>query len=146
MWQYINFYWRTDREIWQEIFTSKSQTNAPVDLWWEWVWTWLKWWIIISNKIICGRELFTPVSKVQKKFPQNHRLCNSPREFLPFVSVPAHPWGSFHKQFFSLQSLSQKFKICFNLNKNDTSKSEFCTCHDNKAVITCTEFWPYWNN
>ena len=46
-------------------------------------------------------------------------------------------WGKFHEWFMSsqLQSLSRFYF-------NDSIRSQFCTCHDSWAVMTCAKLWP----
>ena len=71
-----------------------------------------------------------------------------------FLRIPQHQhingstctWGPFHTEFRSLW-----LKSCENLFFNyyyyyyyDVSiRSQFCTCHNNPAVMTCAKLWPY---
>ena len=54
------------------------------------------------------------------------------------------PWNSFHKEFMSLLSNSCKY-ICYSYMKSiDLIRSQFCTCHDSWAVMTCAKLWHDW--
>ena len=55
-----------------------------------------------------------------------------------------HPRNSFHKVFMSSWSKSHKDKCCFYLKNNHLIRSQFCTCHDSSAVMTCANVWPDW--
>ena len=50
----------------------------------------------------------------------------------------------FHKEFMSLWSKSCKNMGCFCMQKTDPNRSQFCTCHNSLAVVTCAKLSVDW--
>ena len=50
-------------------------------------------------------------------------------------------WGPFHKVLTSPSLKSCAHSLCSNFHYNDPIRSQFCTCHDSYAVVTCTNSW-----
>ena len=50
----------------------------------------------------------------------------------------------FHKQLMRLQTKVSKSSYWLYLKSNDKIMSQFCTCHDSLAVMTCANLWPDW--
>ena len=50
----------------------------------------------------------------------------------------------FHKQFKSSSSKSRKNTCCFYMKRGDLIRSQFCTCHDSSALVTCAKLGPDW--
>ena len=53
-------------------------------------------------------------------------------------------WGPFHIWFRSSLSTSHKKSCDYYLMNNYPIRSQFCTCHDSWAVVTCANLWPDW--
>ena len=47
-----------------------------------------------------------------------------------------------HQGFVSSYLKSWHCSFCSNLVTNNSIWSQFCTCHDNQAVMTCAKLWP----
>ena len=53
-------------------------------------------------------------------------------------------WGLFHKGFMNSQLKSCENFVGSNVVSYNLIMSQFCTCHDSWAVMTCAEFWHDW--
>ena len=53
-------------------------------------------------------------------------------------------WDSSHKHFVSSYAKLLQNTQCSNAKNGDQITSEFCTCHNSWAVVTCAKFWHDW--
>ena len=56
------------------------------------------------------------------------------------------PWEPSHQSLMSSQFKSRKYQCCSCVINNDSMRPHFCTCHDSRAVVTCTNMRPDYTN
>ena len=61
-----------------------------------------------------------------------------------WVSKEAWRWVQGHKELMSLWPKSCGTTCSFYVWNSDLIRSQFCTCHDNRAVVACAKLWPDW--
>ena len=49
-----------------------------------------------------------------------------------------------HRQIRNSNTKSCSNRYCFYSKNNDQIRSQFCTCYDSLAVMTCAKLWPDW--
>ena len=69
--------------------------------------------------------------------------CDCPCLPLKWQCQQGAGWSPSHQGFINSYSKSRKKKsYCPYLKNNDPIRSQFCTCHDSWAVVTCANLWP----
>ena len=60
------------------------------------------------------------------------------------LSIPGEQGNILQRIYEPIIQISEKFMLLFLEKKNDPIRSQFCTCHDSWAVMTCAKLWPDW--
>ena len=89
--------------------------------------------------IICDNNVIShdfKTSLVYLRFWQSAMQCDQPSIW--------HQ-GPISQQFMSSFLKSHKSSFYSNFNSNNGNiRSQICTCHDSRAVVTCAKLWPDW--
>ena len=99
--------------------------------------------------ILCGKfheDLLIKNEAINNKY---FVRLQSMMDFGEIVYIVKGPWfhqgqGPISLKFMSLSSKFRKNRCNFTLKTNDPINSQFCTCHDSSAVVTCAKLLHQW--